>query len=94
MKQFFGMSQRGRLEEAVQGIRTPQFIMLLSNNEQFQEHVQALDIHVDGEYVDLRYQLAPRPFSRIRRITGYLVGDMSHWNNAKAAEERDRVKHI
>jgi len=56
--------------------------------------VQALDIHVDGDYVDLRYRLAPRPFSRIRRITGYLVGDMSHWNNAKAAEERDRVKHI
>lgn len=56
--------------------------------------VQALDIHVDGEYVDLRYHLAPRPFSRIRRITGYLVGDMSHWNNAKAAEERDRVKHL
>ena len=56
--------------------------------------VQALDIHVDGEYVDLRYHLAPRPFSRIRRITGYLVGDMSHWHNAKAAEARDRVKHI
>ena len=56
--------------------------------------VQALDIHVDGDYVDLRYHLAPRPFSRIRRITGYLVGDMSHWNNAKAAEEHDRVKHI
>ena len=51
--------------------------------------VQALDIHVDGDYVDLRYHLSPRPFSRIRRITGYLVGDMSHWNNAKAAEERD-----
>lgn len=56
--------------------------------------VQALDIHVDGDYVDLQYHLTPRPFSRIRRITGYLVGDMSHWNNAKAAEERDRVKHL
>ena len=32
-------------------------------------------------------------FERIRRITGYLVGTMDHWNNAKAAEERDRVKH-
>lgn len=53
--------------------------------------VQALDIHVDGEFVDLQYHLAPRPFSRIRRITGYLVGDMSHWNNAKAAEEKDRL---
>ena len=32
-------------------------------------------------------------FERIRRITGYLVGTMDHWNNAKKAEERDRVKH-
>ncbi|HAG56953.1 MAG TPA: hypothetical protein DCL14_02860, partial [Ruminococcaceae bacterium] len=29
----------------------------------------------------------------IRRITGYLVGTMDHWNNAKRAEEHDRVKH-
>ena len=32
-------------------------------------------------------------FERIRRITGYLVGTMNRWNNAKRAEERDRVKH-
>ncbi len=32
-------------------------------------------------------------FERIRRITGYLVGTMEKWNNAKKAEERDRVKH-
>lgn len=32
-------------------------------------------------------------FERIRRITGYLVGTMDKWNDAKAAEERDRVKH-
>ncbi|MDW7674440.1 MAG: anaerobic ribonucleoside triphosphate reductase [Bacillota bacterium] len=33
-------------------------------------------------------------FERIRRITGYLVGDLeTRWNNAKQAEERDRVKH-
>lgn len=32
-------------------------------------------------------------FERIRRITGYLVGNMSHWNNAKTCEERDRIKH-
>ncbi len=32
-------------------------------------------------------------FERIRRITGYLVGTMDRWNNAKRAEERDRVKH-
>ena len=32
-------------------------------------------------------------FERIRRITGYLVGTMDRWNDAKRAEERDRVKH-
>lgn len=32
-------------------------------------------------------------FERIRRITGYLVGSLSTWNDAKRAEERDRVKH-
>ncbi|WP_394980142.1 anaerobic ribonucleoside-triphosphate reductase [Candidatus Allofournierella excrementavium] len=33
-------------------------------------------------------------FERIRRITGYLVGTMDKWNDAKKAEERDRVKHL
>lgn len=32
-------------------------------------------------------------FSRIRRITGYITGEMSTWNSAKKAEEHDRVKH-
>ena len=32
-------------------------------------------------------------FERIRRITGYLVGTMDNWNDAKSAEEADRVKH-
>lgn len=32
-------------------------------------------------------------FERIRRITGYLVGTMDKWCDAKKAEERDRVKH-
>ena len=32
-------------------------------------------------------------FERIRRITGYLVGRLEKFNNAKRAEERDRIKH-
>lgn len=32
-------------------------------------------------------------FERIRRITGYLVGTTDRFNNAKQAEEKDRVKH-
>lgn len=56
--------------------------------------LKQLDIHIDGEYVDLNYKFEQVPFERIRRITGYLVGDMGHWNDAKTAEEKDRVKHI
>lgn len=33
-------------------------------------------------------------FERIRRITGYLVGGLDRFNDAKRAEERDRVKHV
>ena len=33
------------------------------------------------------------PFERIRRITGYLVGTLDRFNNAKRAEEQDRLKH-
>ncbi|GHV24762.1 anaerobic ribonucleoside triphosphate reductase [Spirochaetia bacterium] len=33
------------------------------------------------------------PFERIRRITGYLVGALDRFNNAKRAEEKDRIKH-
>ena len=33
-------------------------------------------------------------FERIRRITGYLVGTLDRWNDAKRAEEKDRVVHM
>lgn len=39
------------------------------------------------------YTIKPIGFQRIRRITGYLVGDLDRWNNAKKQEERDRLKH-
>ena len=32
-------------------------------------------------------------FDRTRRITGYLVGNLDRFNDAKRAEEKDRVKH-
>ena len=46
----------------------------------------------NGE-VNLDYVLQPAKFERIRRITGYLVGTIDRWNNAKRAEAHDRVKH-
>lgn len=33
------------------------------------------------------------PFQRIRRIPGYLVGTLDRFNNAKRAEESQRVRH-
>ena len=48
---------------------------------------------IDGDYVDIDYKFDSVPFNRIRRITGYLVGTLDRFNDAKRAEEADRVKH-
>lgn len=61
--------------------------------EKHHRKLESLDIQVDGEFADLHYKFAEVPFERIRRITGYLVGTMDHWNDAKTAEEADRIKH-
>ena len=52
--------------------------------QQTKEKVNSLNLSAtkDGQ-VDIR----------IRRITGYLVGTIDRWNDAKRAEEHDRVKH-
>lgn len=47
----------------------------------------------DDGCVDLHYVEHNIKFERIRRITGYLVGTTDRWNDAKQAEEKDRVKH-
>ncbi len=62
--------------------------------EKYNRKLQSLDINIDGDYADLSYEFANVPFERIRRITGYLVGTMDNWNDAKRAEEADRVKHF
>jgi len=46
----------------------------------------------DGR-IALDYTTQGQKFERIRRITGYLVGTIDRWNNAKRAEESERVKH-
>lgn len=43
MKQFFGMSQSGNLQEAVRGLSSPRLILLLSNSSQFEAHVKKLE---------------------------------------------------
>ena len=48
MKQIYGVSQRGNLDEALNGLRNPEFIMLLSNDSQFEAHVKALEQRFPG----------------------------------------------
>ena len=63
-------------------------------NEQTQDRVGKLHISAAADNcVTLDYTLMPQKFERIRRITGYLVGTTDRWNDAKQAEEHDRVKH-
>ena len=55
--------------------------------------IRAMEINIDGEYVDVKYIFDAIPFQRIRRITGYLVGTLDRFNDAKRSEDEDRVKH-
>ena len=69
-----------------------QYEMMLK--EKYPERIfTEMTFTVDGDYVDVDYQYDTVPFDRIRRITGYLVGNMTRWNDAKRAAEADRVKH-
>ncbi len=59
------------------------------------KRVKSLDITpVRGGMVDVDIHFKPARFERIRRITGYLVGTLDRFNNAKRAEVEDRVKHM
>ena len=81
---------------SVQGVTEDEARAYLKKlREQYpQDIITALDIiYVDDGNVDLSYNLKPPPFQRIRRITGYLVGTLDRFNNAKRREEQDRVKH-
>lgn len=64
---------------------------LEQNND---KEIEELTIKLVGdEEVELQYEASSVPFERIRRITGYLVGTLDRFNDAKKAEVEDRVKH-
>ena len=60
-----------------------------------EQHPQVcrVEAKLDGEDVELHYFEPADGFERIRRITGYLVGTLDRFNDAKRSEEHDRVKH-
>lgn len=57
--------------------------------------LQGISIRTTGEPDEYGITpfFVPVKFQRIRRITGYLVGDLNRFNNGKRAEVMDRVKH-
>ena len=57
------------------------------------KEITSVEIKADGEYLDCHYHYHEKSFERIRRITGYLVGTLDRFNDAKKAEVKDRVKH-
>lgn len=55
--------------------------------------IKSIELGFDGNDVFVRPTFLAQRFNRIRRITGYLVGDVRRFNDGKAAEVKDRVKH-
>ncbi|MBR6012859.1 MAG: hypothetical protein IK062_03630 [Selenomonadaceae bacterium] len=62
--------------------------------ERISDPLKSIEVKMcDDGKIDLDYTTQGEKFERIRRITGYLTGDLNSWNNAKRAEESERVKH-
>ena len=58
------------------------------------EPLKSIEVKLcDDGKVDVDYTLQGEKFERIRRITGYLTGDVTSWNDSKRSEESERVKH-
>ena len=66
--------------------------MLIEQNPD--KNFKTMSFSIDGDYLDVSYTYDSKPIDRIRRITGYLVGTLDRFNDAKRAEVNDRVKHL
>lgn len=60
---------------------------------EYKPHTKELVITIGETAAVVDYRLDTPKFQRIRRITGYLVGDLSKFNDGKRAEEHDRIPH-
>lgn len=54
---------------------------------------ERLEVKIDGGMTHINAIAPNTPLDRIRRITGYIVGTLNKFNNAKREEEKSRVKH-
>jgi NifB/MoaA-like Fe-S oxidoreductase len=76
------------------GIKLNCQLVLVPEYNDGDELIRSLEDLTALENVDCIAKLSSVRFQRIRRITGYLVGTLDRFNNAKRAEVNDRVKHI
>ena len=58
--------------------------------------ISKIIVFIKGDKADITIEyIQDKPkIERIRRITGYLTTAVDSWNNAKRAEESERVKHV
>ena len=83
MKMDLVKADAGELREALEELDKEQLIKL----------IMGLKRELGEEFESFTFEFEDIPFERIRRITGYLVGTLERFNDAKRAEEHDRVKH-
>ena len=57
------------------------------------DSIEHIYISFEEDEAVLEVVLESRPFERIRRITGYLVGSTDRWNYGKNKELNDRLMH-
>lgn len=84
--------------------RVPVSSTFEASEEEIRKYIAAVMHKEKGKLQELRLDLIGdntvkidyrtfQKFERIRRITGYLTGDVSCWNDAKQEEERERTKN-
>ena len=88
------MIRAGKIPDGMTVAEVSAYINYMAKqHEDIRAGVLDIELTEDGEDVELTLTPDPVRFQRIRRITGYLVGDLSRFNNAKRAEVDDRVRH-
>lgn len=75
------------------GELTQQEMRMILDNATRYKGCSSITVSIDGDNLDIYYYTNPKPFERIRRITGYLVGTLDRFNDAKRSEVEERVKH-
>lgn len=87
------LPKQPKVEIGIWGRRHECYIKRYHKIHYFNLLIKAVEITLDGDFVSAKFEYDSVRIERIRRITGYLVGDLDRFNDAKYAEVMDRVKH-